>query len=166
LRIFLKFADTLSELCGKTFAWAIIFLVGGLVYEVVARHLFAAPTIWAWDVSYMLYGVHFMMGVAFVLYTKGHVRMDLIYKRFPPRWQAVSDLCLYLLLFFPVVAVLLVKGIDFAWLSWTLRERAIWSAWRVPIYPFKTVLPVATFLLMLQGIAEFIRCLNIAMKRG
>ena len=164
MRKFLNFVDRLSEWAGKIFAWLIIFLVLALVYEVGARYLFGAPTIWAWDLSYMLYGAHFMMGAAYVLRLHGNVRIDVFYRRFSPRRQAIVDLCLYPVLFFPVVIVLVIWGAEQALFSWEMRETAIWSAWRAPLYPLRTVLPVAALLLLLQGIAEFVRTLSIAIK--
>ena len=155
----LRYIDAFSEYTGKLFAWVVVVLTGSLVYEVGARYLFNAPTIWAWDLSYMLYGAHFMMGAAYTLKLNGNVRIDLFYRMLSPRKQAVVDLCLYPVFFFPPVVVLLWYGIDHAAYSWQIRELTSMTVWRVPIYPFKTVLPVATGMLLLQGTAEFIRLL-------
>ncbi len=161
---FLKFIDKTSETAGKLVAWLIIPLVLGLMYEVIARYVFNAPTIWAYDITYMIYGAHFMMGAAYLLYVRGYVRIDVLHRLLPPRWKGGIDACLFLALFFPVMVVLLVKGIDYAAFSWSLKETSTAGAWSPPLYPLKTVLPVAIFLLMLQGVAEFIRALGLAVR--
>ena len=164
MNTFLSIIDKISEISGKLFAWLIIPLVGGLLYEVIARYVFNAPTIWAYDMTYMLYGVHFMMGAAYLLSLGGHIRIDVFYQRLSPRKQAIVDVCGYLLLFFPVMAALLVFGIKFAAFSWQMKEKAFTTAWLPIIYPFKTVLPIGIFLLLLQGIAVFIRDLRFALR--
>lgn len=164
MRLFLKFADKMSEATGKLFAWLIVGLVGGLMYEVIARYVFNAPTIWAYDITYMIYGAHFMMGAAWLLYARGYVRIDVFYRLLPPRWQGGVDAFLFLVLFFPVMVVLLYKGIPYAAFSWSLKETSTAGAWSPPIYPLKTVLPMAIILLMLQGVAEFIRSLGLAIR--
>jgi len=164
LRPFLKFVDKTSEAAGKIFAWTIVFLVAGLMYEVIARYVFNAPTIWAYDITYMIYGAHFMMGAAYLLYVRGYVRIDVFHRLLPPRWKGGVDAFLFLILFFPVMVVLLVKGIDYVAFSWSLQETSVAGAWRPPIYPLKTILPIAIFLLMLQGVAEFIRSLGMAVR--
>ncbi|MFH1756894.1 MAG: TRAP transporter small permease subunit [Pseudomonadota bacterium] len=158
---FLNFCDKLSEGSAKLFSWLVLILTGALVYEVVARYLFNAPTIWAWDLSYMLYGSHFMMGAAFVLYRQRNVRIDIFFKMLSPRSQALIDLCLYPVLFFPALIVLLVVGTEHALYSWSINEKTTMTSWRVAISPFKTMLPVAVFILLLQGVAEFVRTLNV-----
>ncbi|MDI6753253.1 MAG: TRAP transporter small permease subunit [Thermodesulfobacteriota bacterium] len=157
---FLKFCDKLSEGSGKLFAWIIIILTGAMVYEVGARYIFNAPTIWAFDLSYMLYGTHFMMGAGYILYRKGNVRIDVFFKMFSPRTQAKIDLCLFPVFFFPALLVLLVVGTQHALYAWSIAEKTTMTSWRVAISPFKTVLPVATLILLLQGVAEFIRTWN------
>jgi len=164
LRLFLRIIDKASEVAGKLVAWLIIPLVFGLMYEVIARYVFNAPTIWAYDITYMIYGVHFMMGAAYLLYVRGYVRIDVFHRLLSPRWRGGVDACLFLILFFPPMVVLLVKGIHYAAFSWSLQETSTAGAWSPPLYPLKTVLPVAIFLLMLQGVAEFIRSLGMAVR--
>lgn len=161
---FLKSVDKVSESVGKLFAWLIVGLVAGLMYEVIARYVFNAPTVWAYDVTYMVYGAHFMMGAAYLLYARGYVRIDVFHRLLPPRWKGGVDAFLFLVLFFPVMAVLLVKGIDYTASSWAMKEASPAGAFRPPLYPLKTVLPVAIFLLTFQGIAEFIRSLGLAIR--
>jgi TRAP-type mannitol/chloroaromatic compound transport system permease small subunit len=157
--------DSISDWTGRVFAWLIIPLVGGLSYEVFARYLFDAPTIWAYDATYMLYGSHFMLGAGYTLLKKGHIRTDIFYNNFSPRWQGTIDATLYLLFFFPGILYFLWAGAAEAIHSWRLLERSDASPWRPPLYPFKTVIPVAAFLLLLQGISEFLKSLHAARKR-
>ncbi len=158
----LSLIDRLSEYAGKAFAWLIVPLVGGLVYEVVSRYVFNAPTRWSYDITYMLYGTLFIMVSAYAIQLDRHVRIDVFYRKFPPRWKGITDATLYLVLFFPVVIVLLVKGIDYAAHSWAIREVSSAGAWRPPLYPLKTVFPIAMFLMLLQGLAQFVRSLQVA----
>jgi len=160
----LRYIDKLSEWSGKVFAWLIIPLIFGLVFEVIARYGFNAPTVWAYDMTYMLCGTFFMMGVAFTIRHNAHVRVDVFYHTLSPRKKSVLDTCLYIIVFFPVTVVLLVKGAGYFWESWVLRETAWVSPWRPVIYPFKAVLPVAALLMILQGMAEFTRHLVFAVK--
>ena len=162
---FLKFIDKMNEWTGKLFAWLVVFLAIGLMYEVIARYAFNAPTVWSYDITYMLYGAHFMMGAGYCLYVKGHVRVDVFYRLFSPRWQAIADCFFYLILFFPAITVLFIYGIEYAAFAWQMQEASYAGAWRPPIYPIKTVLPLAALLLLLQGVAEFIRTLGIAVRR-
>lgn len=161
----LRRIDRLSEYCAKVFAWLIVPMVGGLFYEVVARYVFRAPTEWSYDLTYMLYGTLFVMAAAWVLSTNRHVRIDVLYTKLRPRTQGIVDAILYLVLFFPAIIVLLVKGIEYAQFSWSMKEVSSAGAWRPPLYPLKTVFPVAMALLLLQGIAEFIRSIRRATRK-
>jgi TRAP-type mannitol/chloroaromatic compound transport system permease small subunit len=162
----LRFIDRASEYCGKFFAWLIVPLVFGLVYEAIARYAFNAPTRWAYDLSYMFYAAIFWMGAAYALSRNKHVRVDVLYRHFSPRWQGIVDACLYLVLFFPPMVVLLVKGTQWAIASWSIREVSATGMWRPPLYPLKTVVPVAVAMLLLQGIAQFIRAIHLAIGKG
>ncbi len=154
---FIRLIDGLSEKSGKLSAWLILVLTLSIVYEVVARYLFNAPTVWAWDLSYMLYGAHFMMGAAYTLYLKGNVRIDVFYRYFSPKKQAWIDLCLYPIFFFPPLAILFIVGMKHLLYAWEIGEKTSMTVWRVSMVPFKAVLPLAVLLLLLQGLAEFIR---------
>jgi TRAP-type mannitol/chloroaromatic compound transport system permease small subunit len=156
--------DSISEWTGRLIAWLIIPLVGGLSYEVFARYLFDAPTIWAYDTTYMLYGSHFMLGAGYTLLKKGHIRTDIFYNKFSSRLQGTIDATLYLLFFFPGIIYFLWAGAAEAIHSWSLLERSDASPWRPPLYPFKTVIPIAAFLLLIQGVSEFLKSLHAARK--
>jgi TRAP-type mannitol/chloroaromatic compound transport system permease small subunit len=156
--------DSLAVWNGKIFAWLIIPLVAGLVYEVFSRYLFNAPTLWAFDVTYMLYGALFMLTASFTLYRKGHVRTDIFYRLLSDRWQAIIDGILYLVLFFPGMILFFLASWDYFYLSWVTGEQASLTAWRPPMYPFKGVIPLTALLLIIQGISEFIKCVEAAME--
>jgi TRAP-type mannitol/chloroaromatic compound transport system permease small subunit len=157
-----KVLDRISERSGQVFAWLVIPLMGALVYEVVARYVFGRPTQWAFDISYMLYGSHFMLVAAYALYRGKHIRTDFFYRLLSPRWQGVLDAALYLLFFFPGMGLFLWTTWEFASRSWLLGERYSLTPWMPPIYPLKTVLPVAAALLLLQGVSEFLKSLHAA----
>ncbi|MDY7018677.1 MAG: TRAP transporter small permease subunit [Chloroflexota bacterium] len=165
MRSFVKYIDHISEWTGRIVKWLIFALIGALVYEVIARYAFVHPTAWSYDTSYILYGSLFLLGAAYTLLVGGHVRIDVFYTRFSPRGRAIIDLVCYSVFFFPVMALLLNGGIDFAQSSWEIGERSAVSAWKLPIYPYKTVLPVAILLLLIQGVAEFIRNLVMVVRK-
>lgn len=156
----LRVVDIICEWTGKLSSSLVIFLILVIVYEVISRYGFNAPTIWAWEVSRMLGGSLFVLGFAWILIMKGHIRVDLLYKRLSPRGQAILDVVFTLLLVFPLWAVVLPHMIEWTRESWAIREVSSDSAWRVMIYPFRTVAPVAIALLVLALIATFIRDLR------
>jgi TRAP-type mannitol/chloroaromatic compound transport system permease small subunit len=149
--------DGISIWTGKACAWLVIPLTVALVYEVISRYFFSAPTLWAFDTTYMLYGAHFMLVAAFGLAKHDHTRTDFIYRLLPVRWQATVDAALYLLFYIPALVVFLWVNTEFAYGSWVQGERSNLSPWLPPIYPLKTVLPVSAALLLLQGVSEFVK---------
>jgi TRAP-type mannitol/chloroaromatic compound transport system permease small subunit len=161
----LMLIDGISTWTGKAFAWTIVALMLAIVYEVVARYVFNAPTQWAFDVSYMLYGTLFMMAGAYTLARNGHVRGDVLYGFLPVRMQAGFDLVLYFVFFIPGIAALAYFGIGFAQTSWSLGEHSSLTPGGPPVYHFKTLIPIAGALVLLQGVAEIIRCI-LALKTG
>jgi len=162
---YLFFIDSISTWVGKAFAWLIVVLTAVICYDVTWRYGFNSATDWAFDTSYMLYGALFMMCGAYTLAQDGHVRGDFLYNSFSPRLQAALDLTLYLIFFIPGIAALAYSGIDFAKTSWFLKEHSALSAGGPPLYHFKTLLPIAGMLVLLQGIAEISRCV-ICLKTG
>lgn len=157
---YIRFADAVSAWFGKAFAWLIILMSVGTGYEVVVRYLFNSPTVWALDVSFIMYGALFMMGGAYTLSRRGHVRGDFLYRLWSPRWQARVDLVLYFLFFFPGVLALIFAGWKYAARSWQYGEVSVSSPAGIPIYQFKTVIVAAGILLFIQGIAEVFRCIH------
>ena len=160
-----KVIDTyVGDLSGKMFFYLIFPMVGGLTYEVIARYAFNAPTLWAYDVTYMLYGTHFMLGATYCLYKKGHIRTDMIYENLSAKTQGWIDALCYFFLFFPGMIYFFAAGWAEAMHSWSILESADTSPWRPPMYPFKTVIPVAAGLLVIQGVSEFLKSLYAAFK--
>lgn len=155
----LLWIDRLNAFLGQAFGWSILALTLVVCFEVFARYLFGAPTTWAFDISYMLYGVLFMMAGAYTLSRNGHVRADVIYRFLKPRTQAIFDLVLYILFFLPAVLAFMYAGWKFAEMSVRFREVSIFSPAGVPVFPLKALIPVTGFFLFIQGLAEVIRCI-------
>lgn len=157
--------DKVSTKLGHAFAWAIVILTLIISYEVFSRYALNTPHPWVFDASYMLYGTLFMMAGAYTLATAGHVRGDVLYGFFSPRTQATIDLVLYLVFFIPGVIALAYAGWSFAEQAWAIKEHSSISADGPPLYPFKTVIPIAGALLLLQGLVEIVRCV-VCIQRG
>lgn len=157
--------DKLSTWVGHSFSWLIVALTLFVSWEVFSRYALDAPHAWAFDAMIMLYGSLFMMAGAYTLAKNGHVRGDVLYGFFSPRTQASLDLALYIVFFIPGVVALVWAGYDYAAESWAIREHSSVMAEGPPIYPFKTVIPVAGAVLLLQGVVEIIRCV-ICLKQG
>ncbi len=149
--------DRLTLATGGVFCWLIVPLVGAMVWEVFARYFFHRPTIWAYDVSYMLYGSHFMLGAAYTLYKGGHIRTDVFYQSWSPRTRGIMDATLYVLFFFPGIALFFWMSLQEALHSLDIWEVSDASPWRPVIWPFKMVMPVSLALLFVQGVSEFLK---------
>ncbi|MBM3345336.1 MAG: TRAP transporter small permease subunit [Betaproteobacteria bacterium] len=156
----LLFVDKLSTWVGQAFAWLILLLTLQVSWEVFARYVLSDPHAWAFDAMVMLYGTVFMMAGAYTLAKNGHVRGDVLYGYFPVRVQAGLDLALYILFFIPGVVALVWAGYTYASESWAINEHSNITADGPPIYPFKTVIPVAGVFLLLQGGVEIVRCIQ------
>ncbi|WP_233256174.1 TRAP transporter small permease subunit [Falsiroseomonas bella] len=152
--------DRLSTFVGQFGSWAILLLTAAIVYDVTARRFFRAPTDWAYDVSYMLYGGLFMLAGAYALSRNGHVRGDFLYRNFHPTLQAKFDLVLYMLFFFPAIMAFMISGWHFFELSWMQNERSSVSPTGPIIWPFKFLIPAVGLLLLLQGLVEVVRCVQ------
>lgn len=150
--------DKISTFVGQAFSWLIVSLTFMITWEVVSRYAFDNPHPWAFDVMIMMYGTVFMMAGAYTLSKNGHVRGDVLYGFFSPRVQASLDLLLYFLFFIPGVFALAWAGYNFAGEAWAINEHSNVTADGPPVYPFKTILPVAGAFLLLQGMVEIIRC--------
>jgi TRAP-type mannitol/chloroaromatic compound transport system permease small subunit len=152
--------DQLSKSVGHAFAWCIVILALGTCYEVFMRYALNAPTSWAFDMSYLMYGAVFFMAGAYTLSRGGHVRADMFYRRWRPRVQAAVELVLYLLFFFPGVTALVISGWGYGYASMRIFEVSVNSPAGVPIWPLKMMIPVGGALLTLQGVAEVLRCMQ------
>lgn len=157
--------DHLSTWVGKLFAWAILILTFVVSYEVFMRYALGAPTTWAYDTSYMLYGTLFMMSGAYALAHNAHVRADVVSRYFPVRVQARLELALYLVFFYPGILALLFYGWDFFAISFRQNEHSSFTPGGPPIWPYKFVIPACAAMLALQGLAEVARCL-VCLKHG
>ncbi len=157
--------DKISTFVGKVFSWLIVSLTFLISYEIFSRYVLNTPHPWAFDAMLMMYGTLFMMSGAYTLSKNGHVRGDVLYGFFPPRLQAGLDLTLYIVFFLPGVIALCWAGYIYAGESWAIREYSSITSEGPPIYPFKTVIPVAGSFLLVQGIVEMIRC-GICLKQG
>ncbi|WP_346899942.1 TRAP transporter small permease subunit [uncultured Roseibium sp.] len=157
--------EGLSVWVGRAFGWCILILTLSVSYEVFVRYVLNAPTVWAFDMMVQMYGALFLMSGPYALAQDTHVRGDVLYRLFPVRWQARVDFLLYLLFFYPGMLALFWYGAEIASDSWRYKEVSWNSPARIQIYFFKTLIPVAGFLLMLQGLAELARCWR-AMKTG
>jgi TRAP-type mannitol/chloroaromatic compound transport system permease small subunit len=155
---FLHAIDGVSTWVGKAAAWLIVGLMSVVCIEVFKRYLLNAPTAWIFDLNNMLYGTLFMLCGAYALAQNAHVRGDFLYSSMRPRTQALLDLVLYFVFFFPGIGALVYAGIDYAGDSWRIAEHSNVTADGPPVYHFKTVIPVAGALVFLQGIAEVVRC--------
>jgi TRAP-type mannitol/chloroaromatic compound transport system permease small subunit len=157
--------DAISTWVGKAFAWLIIGLMLLICGEVFKRYVLNAPTAWIFDASNMFYGTLFMMCGAYGLAQNAHVRGDFLYSSMRPRTQATLDLILYIVFFFPGILALVYAGYDYAHDSWRIAEHSNVTADGPPIYHFKSVIPIAGALVLLQGIAETARCV-VCLKTG
>lgn len=157
--------DGFTRRTGQVVSWLTVPMVFSLCYEVISRKFLGRATVWSYDVTYMLYGSLFMLAAGFTLLRKEHIRTDFFYARWPVRTQALVDVLAYVLVFFPAMAFFLWKGTEMAVHSWQLRELSEASPWRPPLYPFRTVLPVGSAVLLLQGISEFLKALA-ALRTG
>ena len=157
--------DKVSTFVGQAFSWLIVTLTFMISWEVFSRYALDRPHSWALDVMVMQYGTLFMMAGAYTLAKNGHVRGDVLYSFFMPRTQATIDLILFILFFIPGVFALTYAGYTFAAESWRMLEHSSITSEGPPIYPFKTMMPLAGAFLLVQGIIEIIRCV-ICIKQG
>lgn len=157
--------EGLSNWVGRAFGWCILILTLSVAYEVFVRYVLNSPTVWAFDMMVQMYGALFLMCGAYALAQDAHVRGDVVYRLFSVRWQARVDFILYVIFFFPGIIALFWYGWEIAQDSWRYKEVSWNSPARIQIYFFKSLIPLAGFLLILQGFAELMRCWK-AMKTG
>ncbi len=157
--------DRFNAAIGKAFGWYILILTFGVTYEVFVRYALRDPTVWAFDLSYNMYGALFVMAGAYTLGRNGHVRGDVVYRLFSDRTQAGVDLVLFIIFFFPGILALTFAGYNYASESWRYQEVSVYSPADIPIFPLKTLIPMAGATLLLQGIAEVMRCI-VCLREG
>ena len=151
--------DAINERAGKAISILVVCMTGILCWEVILRYAFNAPTIWAHEVSCHIFAAYSVLGGAYVLLVNEHVRSDVVYARFSPRGRAILDLVTFPL-FFMLLGIILVEGVPMALSSIEVREVTV-SFLHSPVYPIKTCIPIAAFLMLLQGLAHFIRALAL-----
>ena len=150
--------ERLSIWIGRSFGWCILILTLSVAYEVFVRYVINAPTVWAFDMMVQMYGALFLMAGPYALAQDTHVRADVVYRFLQPRWQALVDIILYILFFFPGMMALFWFGYEIASDSWRYKEVSWNSPARIQIYFFKSLIPLAGGLFIVQGVAECMRC--------
>ncbi len=166
LRFIVKHIENISEWSGSLFRYIVPLLVFTITYDVFLRYVFNAPTKWSYDITYMLGGTLMLMMQAYTLFHKGHVNIDILQRTFPPKANLLIDTIFSLFLFFPLMLVLFYSSLRHAITSIALHELSNVGFWRPILYPFRTMIPVAWFLVLLQGIATFIRNIYSLTHRG
>lgn len=162
---FIHAIESLNIWIGRAFGWCILILTLSVAYEVFVRYVLNSPTVWAFDMMVQMYGALFLMAGPYALAQDTHVRADVVYRLLKVTWQARIDFVLYILFFFPGIAALVWYGFEIASDSWRYQEVSWNSPARIQIYFFKSLIPLAGGLLMIQGISECMRCI-IAMRTG
>jgi TRAP-type mannitol/chloroaromatic compound transport system permease small subunit len=157
--------DKVSTFIGHCFSWLVVGLTALIGFEVFSRYVLNSPHAWAFDAQIMLYGTMFMMAGAYTLAKNGHVRGDILYGFLKPRTQAIFDLILYIVFFIPGVIALAYAGYGYAADSWRILEHSSITADGPPLYPFKTIIPIAGVVLLMQGIVEILRCV-VCIREG
>jgi TRAP-type mannitol/chloroaromatic compound transport system permease small subunit len=165
IKRFIRGVDVLSKTVGHAFAWCIIILTFGTSYEVFVRYVLNNPTSWAFDFSYLMYGALFFMAGAYTLSRNGHVRGDFVYRMWPQRGQAIIELVLYVLFFFPGVLALMYAGWLYGIDAFRIREVSVNSPAGIPVWQLKLLIPFGAGLLALQGVAEVLRCI-VCLREG
>ena len=156
MKKFVHAVDALNKFVGRWFCLLILPLIFVVMYEVVLRRLFNRPTTWAFEMTVYFYGAHYMFGMGVTYLFDRHVRIDIIALQFPQKVQLWLRILTFIFIFLPFVGALTYASISYAAHSWAVWEHS-WSAWKPPLYPYKTVMPVTLFLLLVQGVATFIR---------
>ena len=152
--------DTASRVAGRIVCWMLVPLMLAMVYEVVARKLFVAPTMWAYDISRMLCGAMFMLGAGYALSKGVHIRADFLYRNWPARRQGMVDAALYVLFYFPALAFFAWVSYEYAADAWIRGERSMDTAWMAPLAPLRTAMPVGAVLLLVQGVSELLKSVH------
>ena len=165
MKAYINFADQFVVWIGRSFAWGIFILTAAVMYEVIMRYFFNAPTLWAFDFTIQMYGAVFMMGGASAMSTKTHVKADMYYNKLSEKGQAILDLVLFIFFYAPGVFALTYAGYFYAKKAWIVHETSWNSPAQIQIYFSKSLIPIAGLLLLIIGISEIFRCI-ICIKTG
>ncbi len=160
----MDFIDKINTVISRIVSWLVLILILELIYDTIMRYLFNVAVEWSFDISYMLYGIIFMLAIPYVEHINKHVRIEVVYNILSPRIQIVIDIIGYIFIYLPVSIALLYFGWNFFYESFTLRETSGASMWAPPIYPFKFIIPLTGFLLLLQTISELIKRIHMVRK--
>lgn len=166
IRAIVKAIDALSEATATLIVWLVLVLTAIIGFEIFSRYVLNQPTKWVFDLSYMIGGTFFLLGEAWTLKKRHHVRIDILYSRFSPKTKALVDLLGYLVFFFPLWGGILYALFPYVAFSWEIGERSMQGYWQPIIYPFKTVMPIGVGMLLLQGVAECLRNIVIICNGG
>ncbi|MBN2873562.1 MAG: TRAP transporter small permease subunit [Spirochaetales bacterium] len=164
IRWILKFIDSLSEAAGSIGKWFALVLVAAGTYETISRHFFGSPTIWAYDTLSMAGGILYLLGASFDYKHNAHTRVDIIYSHLKPRVRVLIDIIASLVLFFPLMTVLLWFSFTWTVKAWKIGEVMFTSFWYPPAGPYRTVFTIGLLLLVLQGVAQFIRDIHFLVR--
>jgi TRAP-type mannitol/chloroaromatic compound transport system permease small subunit len=165
MEIWIRRIDILSKSIGHAFSWCVLILTASTCFEVFMRYVLNSPTVWAFDMSYMMYGALFMMSGAYAVSRNSHVRGDFIYRQWSNRTQAKVDLTLYLIFFFPAIFAMVYTGSQYGFESMRILESSVNSPAGVPVWPLKMVIFVTGVTLLIAGAAEVMRCL-VCLRTG
>ena len=157
-----RWIDRFTDTSGTWIAWLNVPLVLAVAYEVIARYAFNAPTIWSFDVTYMLYGTIFMLGAAFALHKGAHIRTDFFFEKWSVRTKGTIDAVAYVVFFFPSIFVFLLVSWNEGWYAFQINETSEQTPWRPLLWPYKMVVPLACLLLLIQGVSETIKSVYAA----
>ena len=165
MEVWIRRIDILSKSIGHAFSWCVLILTASTCFEVFMRYVLNSPTVWAFDMSYMMYGALFMMSGAYAVSRNSHVRGDFIYRKWSNRTQAKVDLTLYVIFFFPAIYAMVFTGSQYAFESMRILESSVNSPAGVPVWPLKMVIFVTGVTLLIAGAAEVMRCL-VCLRTG
>jgi TRAP-type mannitol/chloroaromatic compound transport system permease small subunit len=160
----IRVIDSVNDRLGRLAAWIVVPLAVIVLLEITLRYFANNPTIWVYDVSWMLFSVFFLLGGGYTMVHKRHVRIDLLYSMLPKRGQAIYELFFFIVMFLPTMAVIGLRSVDYAAAAWETGQSLSTTVWTFPAAPIRTVIPIAFFLLFMQGIAEVLR--NILILTG
>jgi TRAP-type mannitol/chloroaromatic compound transport system permease small subunit len=160
-----RIIDRFTDVTGYWVAWLNLPLVVAVAWEVIARYFFHAPTVWSFDITYMLYGTIFMLGAAYALHKGAHIRTDFFYEKWSVQTKGMVDSISYVVFFFPSLIMLLAASWSEAWYAYSIHETSEQTPWRPILWPYKAVVPLTCVLLMVQGVSETIKS-TFAWRRG
>lgn len=155
--------DRLSEWCGRIFSWIVVTIIGLSLFEVFTRRILGKPTIWTHEILSYLFCASIMLTMGYALLHKSHANIDIFHERLSPRRRAIIDIVTFIFFLGFFSTIFLWKGIVFAATSWAMLERTP-SAFNFYVFPAKTLLPVGAFLLLLQGLSDFIKNVVFVVK--